>query len=125
MSKLLVVIMLCLPGMLLAESAERMLSACKDIAEAKMTDDQHIVLKQDMDTGLCWGAFSILQTVLRIVSAPPNRRVIFGVCAPEGSTRSQYVKIFVEYATKNPRRLHEDFFFVARDALRETFPCQE
>src|SRR5689334_11768961 len=99
-----------------AETAGQMLSACKGVSEAKILDDR-IQLPEDIDAGLCWGAFSVIDTVTNVMN-PPNRNVIFEVCVPEGVARSQEVAIFVEYAKRNPQRLHENFFFVARDPLK-------
>ena len=47
-----------------AESAEVMLSACRPIAKAEITGDK-VKLPQDFSTGMCWGAFGVLQEVIR------------------------------------------------------------
>ena len=100
-----------------------MLSACQGVVDAKLLTDDRIAFDRDFDTGLCWGAFSVINIVTDVASDPPNRYSIFGVCAPKGVSRSQSVRIFAEYANRNLQRLHEEFFWVARDALREVFPC--
>jgi hypothetical protein len=104
-----------------AESTAEMLTLCKSLAAAEVKSDQ-VSFLQDYPSGICWGAFSTLQRV--IVQANTDRRPIFNVCAPEKSTRTQIIEVFVEYARRNPQRLHEDFFDVAIDALRGAFPCQ-
>ena len=104
-----------------AESTAEMLTACKSLAESKVTSGQVLFL-HDYPSGICWGAFSALQRV--IVLADTDTRPIFNACAPEKSTRTQLIAVFVEYARRTPQRLHEEFFDVAIDALKGAFPCQ-
>ncbi len=110
------------------DTAERIVSACKVVANARLGDDGSVALPKTsyddgFDAGMCLGAFSVLDMALRIASDPPNRKLLFGVCIGE-VTWSQEVKIFLEYANRNPKRLNEDFFFVGRDALKAAFPCR-
>jgi Ssp1 endopeptidase immunity protein Rap1a len=109
----------------LAESAEEMLSSCKLLADAKVSNGQ-VTLPKDFESGRCWGAFGTFQDLARTsMPRPPALREepVFGFCAPSSSTRTQYIAIFVEYARRNPKRLNEDFFDVALDALVDAFPC--
>src|ERR1700722_6548286 len=121
-STVLLAVSLYLPVMASAETAERMLSACKGVSEAKMTDDDHVQLPEDMDTGMCWGAFSVIDTAFRLAdvikpatsTTPALIRPPLKACfAGKKISRTQEVAIFVDYAKRNPQRLHEDFFFVA------------
>ena len=108
-------------------SAERMLSACRDVAAARITDGG-IVMPKDFDSGLCWGAFGVLQTVISIVHVNEEDKTysrVLGVCVPSDATRSQLIAIFVEFAKRNPQRYHEDFYFVTKDALKAAFPCSK
>lgn len=131
---LFLVVSLCLPIITSAETAERMLSARKGVSEAKWTDDVYIDLPVDMDTGMCWGSFSVLDTVFRLAdvikpatpTSPAVIHPVLKVCfAEKHISLTQEVAIFMECAKHNPQQLHEDFFFVARDALRAAFPCPE
>jgi hypothetical protein len=106
----------------LAESAEEMLSACEKITESKVKDGK-VSLPQDFDSGRCWGAFGVLQGLSALQTTDGNRP-FFHVCAPENSSRTQYVAIFVEYVKRNPRRFNDEFWVVALDALRAAFQCQ-
>ncbi len=110
-----------LTGLCWAESAEEMLSSCKQLAEAKITEGQ-VSIPQDFESGRCWGAFGALQRATVQVIAP-DRQPVLRVCAPSATTRTQHIVIFVNYAKRNPGSLNEDFFAVAWRALRETFPC--
>jgi hypothetical protein len=102
-----------------AESTQVMLSACRAITKAEMSEGT-IKLPQDFRTGMCWGAFAVLQEIIRHMDEP-DHHTIYGVCPPANSKRSQLISIFVKYAENNPQRLHEDFFPVAIDSLREAF----
>jgi hypothetical protein len=117
----LLIVILCTAAPAFAESTAEMVSSCKELADANVRGDT-VAIPQDFPSGLCWGAFSSLQRV--IVRAYPGGQPIFRVCAPPKSTRSQLITVFVEYARRNPQRLHEDFLDVALEALRGAFPCQ-
>jgi hypothetical protein len=58
-----------------------------------------------------------------MVVADPSRGPVFGVCAPSESTRTQLIAIFVDYVKRNPKTMSDKFFFTARAALTEAFPC--
>ena len=105
-----------------AESAEVMLSACRPIIKAKINEEV-VTLPENSQVGMCWGAFSVIQKVITQADYKSKKKV-YGVCAPPKSTRTQLITIFVNYAEKNPQRLHEDFFYVAMDSLKESFKCK-
>jgi Ssp1 endopeptidase immunity protein Rap1a len=102
-----------------AESAEEILSSCVPLADAAISGDKESVPARSEQ---CWDAFGTLQKA--IAFAGDSGRLIFGVCAPPGSKRIQLISAFVDYARRNPQRLHEDFRDVATDALSAAFPCQ-
>ena len=103
-----------------ADSAEEMLSACRPIAKGDISGD-YVKFPQNFSTGNCWGAFTVIQKM--IVRVDDHRRPFFGVCAPASSTLSQLIAVFVDFAEKNPQRLHEDFFDVSIESLQKAFPC--
>src|SRR5262245_65157616 len=45
------------------------------------------------------------------------------ICLPREVTDKQIVRIVVRYIDSQPARLHEDFVLLAKEALRETWPC--
>jgi hypothetical protein len=105
----------------MAETAEEMLSACRPVMNAKVTDGK-INLPLDFDSGSCWGAFGAIQDLLTAVNAS-TKKPMFGVCLSESTTRTQLIAIFVRYAEKHPERYNERFVWVADNAIREAFPC--
>ena len=121
-SMFMTVVMLLTAVTVFADSTQVMLSACKSITSAKITDEM-VMLPEDLQSGRCWGAFGIIQEVIGHVDSK-SRRHFYGVCAPPESRRSQLIAIFVNYAEKNPQRLHEDFFWVAIDSLKASFKCK-
>ena len=102
------------------DSTQELLSACRPIAEADVTGD-YVRFPQTYNTGYCWGVFTGIQKI--IVHVDKRKEKIYGVCAPPESTLSQLIAVFTAYAKKNPQRLHEDYFKVALDSLRDAFPC--
>jgi len=104
------------------ESAGEMSSNCRKIADAKVSGDT-ISYVQDHDTGVCWGAFLVLQDMVMVIDDSVGKKRIFSICPPSESRRLQYILIFLKYAKDHPEQLHEDFLFVALDSLRKTWPC--
>jgi hypothetical protein len=106
-----------------SQTAEEMVSKCRPLAEARVSDEQ-IQVPHTFDAGICWGAFATFQTMITIVADESKPIVpIFHVCAPEDSTRSQLIKIFMNYADRHPEQYNKDYFFVALAASKEAFPC--
>ena len=106
-----------------ADTAGQMLSACRPIARANISVGKgKVTLPYTFETGKCWGAFTAIQNGLERVD--DRMLLIYNICPPAESTRSQLIAIFVDYAEKNPQRLQEDFFDVFIDALRKAFPCK-
>lgn len=49
---------------------------------------------------------------------------IFGhLCVPDGTTRGQLARVFVQFLEKNPEKLKLPAGLLLEDALRESFPC--
>ena len=46
-----------------AETTEEMLSECKSVAEAEVTEG-NVHLPEDFSSGACWGAFAAVQSVI-------------------------------------------------------------
>jgi Rap1a immunity proteins len=105
-----------------AETTEEMVSKCRAITTAKVTGDQ-INLPTGFDSGVCWGAFAVVSQMMDMTTTDSGDKPLFRVCLPNGSTRSQLIQVFEQYAIKHPERDHEDFWFVVHASLREAFPC--
>ena len=106
-----------------AETAQEILSACRPIARANLSGGKGKVTGPDTFTaGKCWGAFTVIQNAIERVD--DRMLLIYNICPPAESTRTQLISMFVDYAEKNPQRLQEDFFDVFTDALRKAFPCK-
>jgi Rap1a immunity proteins len=121
-------LLLCFVSCVYAQTAEEMVSRCQELTQAKITQEQ-VAIPQDFDSGMCWGAFKTLDTVVHLFPDSPSQAEltgpIFGVCAPEDATIPQQIKIFVTYADKHPEKLNQKYFFVAVAALKEAFPCRK
>jgi Rap1a immunity proteins len=104
-----------------AETTEEMVSACRAISTAKVVNGQ-VDLPQDFDSGVCWGAFATIQTVITLVD-PGTLKPVLHVCATTQSTRTQLIQIFLVYAQAHPERYQEDYFPVALTAISKAFPC--
>ena len=101
------------------ETAEEMRSSCGKVVEASVTEGK-VALPTDFESGRCWGAFASIQRAIAARSAGAH---ILRVCAPENSTRTQLIAIFIDFVKLNPKLMSEDFFITAVDSLRQAFPC--
>lgn len=106
-----------------AETALELVSACRPITNAEIPEPGKVVLPRTFSAGTCWGAFAFAQEGTTYRSQ--DGMSWFGACPPDDSTRVQLISIFVAYAEKNPRRLHEGAISVVRAALTEAFPCRK
>ncbi len=109
-------------GSMQQETAEEMVSLCHLLSEPQI-NGQILVMPQDFGTGICWGAFASIGSVIYVKNNPTEDSPVFGICAPKRITRTQIIKIFLEYARRNPNWLNEDYVHVAILAIREAFPC--
>jgi hypothetical protein len=104
-----------------AETTEEMLSACRPITQAKISNG-NIDIKQDFSSGLCWGAFGSFPALLNMVGA--NHEPLLHVCLPKDATRTQLIAIFVKYADEHPEGHNKNFALEAANALLKAFPCE-
>jgi Rap1a immunity proteins len=107
-----------------AQSAGEMVSACKQVSVAK-TNERVTMLPRDFDSGLCWGAFGALEQFVKTsdeAKRPPQPAS--GICVPENVARSRLIAAFSDFLKTHPERNQEEFYPVARDALKVAFPCQ-
>lgn len=103
-----------------AETAEEMLSACRPITQAKISGDK-IDLPQTFDVGSCWGAFAVLEQVMRLAE---NGKASLHVCLPANTTRTELIAIFTRYVESHPRVYSENFALVAVNIMVKAFPCK-
>ena len=106
-----------------ADTAQEMLSACRPIARANISGGKgKVAIPDTFKAGKCLGAFTVIQNGIERVD--DRMLLIYDICPPSESSRTQLIGMFVDYAEKNPQRLQEDFFDVFIDALRNAFPCK-
>jgi hypothetical protein len=103
-----------------------MQSYCKTIAEGDSgsRDGKRTVdFQRSFATGLCWGAFAVVQGAFRVYNPSKNWRIgLLGPCLPFKASRADIVRVFSAYLDKHLDRLADDFFPAVYDALRETYP---
>jgi hypothetical protein len=103
-------------------SALDIYQACKSAVEAHNLPNGDVILATP-NTAFCWGAFTVLRSVTSILTAD-GAGMALHVCAPNESTVTQYIRIFLKYVDDHPELAHNDFDFVALDALVKVFPCR-
>jgi len=117
----LLCVLLVLPATSQSQSAADMQSNCRDVISS-LTTEETIQMPQDYRSGICWGFFAAIQKAMVIANESSERAL--GVCAPAESKRSQLIKVFDNYVSEHPERLHEEAFWVALNAYSEVWGCE-
>lgn len=102
------------------QTAEEMLSACRPITQAQISNGM-IDLPSDFESGTCWGAFGMLQQVLRLLDQ--NQQPALHACVPSDATRTELIAIYVKDVGQNPQEYGKDFNIVAINAVLKAYPC--
>lgn len=95
------------------DSANKVLPYCKAVIEQKANPS----LTEVYDRGFCLGTM----TTLRAMGPAFNADARF--CPPERATVGQATRVVVQFMEANPQLLHEEFMWLAVQALRVTWPC--
>jgi Rap1a immunity proteins len=119
---LLIVVGLCCAKPSRAETTEEMLSACRPFTQANVADGK-VRIESDYDTGVCWGAFSVVQALLSARNLETKKPMLWA-CAPDTSTRTQLISVFVHYAESHPEKYSDIFLQSVVDAMQQAFPCR-
>jgi hypothetical protein len=111
------------------ETSLQVQSWCKFVDNLEISPADEIAIPNTFSAQFCWGAFGAIQQLIYIVdwnneSKTGSGKPMLGVCAPQGSDRVQYIKIFMRYADRHPEQGHIEFAGVARRALADAFPCR-
>lgn len=109
------------------ETTEQMVSACRGVADADVRSDGSVQLSDTMNSGLCWGFFSVFPVVLRATYNAhygASQTYPFRVCVTGGVSVNQLIAVFLDYARRHPERYVQDAFIVELDAMKEAFPCR-
>ncbi len=118
-----------------AQTTAEMMSYCQPLVNAYTDGGTARVAVPDnqrFEYGVCWGAFRSFQTLSALMLTDKtgrNERVnqkepVLGVCAPPGSSLTQFVRIFDTFARQHPELQHEGYEYIAITALRSAFPCR-
>lgn len=86
------------------DSANQVMQGCRSALNEKAGD---LYLQ-----GFCYG---VVETLVITRS---------DICAPNGTSPSQAVRIVVQYIDKRPAQSNDTFFGLAWQALRTAWPCQ-
>jgi hypothetical protein len=119
---LLIIAGLCCAKRSGAETTEEMLSNCRPFTQANVGDGK-VEIESDYHTGVCWGAFSMVQALLSARNSETKKPMLWA-CAPATSTRTQLISVFVHYAESHPEKYSDIFLQGVVDAMQQAFPCK-
>ena len=113
-------------------SAMHLMSYCEEVVKSRVGPDSRVDMDYNFQSGLCFGAFLAFHSLsfaYDVVKDSPNGtqnkyKRILPVCAPQGVSLIQMVRIFDSYARQHPEIQHEPFDVVVLNALESAFPCR-
>lgn len=109
-------------GAAAADTAEDLLSWCGPFVRDVTETPNRVFIPNNPAIRSCWAYFAAVQdfgTIVNDGEATP----ILGACLPPNSTRTQLIRVFVEYANRNPAKLNLPGSIVTEQALIGAFPC--
>lgn len=105
-----------------SDTAERYLSMCGPLTNAKTTPDGKVNVVDSFETGQCAGA---LDAISVLASMRDRGKPVLGICPPSQHTLVQWAAIFTDYTIRHPKRYTEPFAIVAVAALQEAYSCRK
>lgn len=109
----------------IAQTTAEMADWCSPVVEEAVLKPGQIAFTQSHETGICWGAFAVIQDITRLavdMSRPEETRIL-GACVPPSTLRSELITAFVQYARANQPTRSDPFMNTAVRALQAAFPC--
>ena len=103
-----------------ASTANELLRSCEILLRTPRQSEDTIGLTDAANR--CFFYFMGIQDASLLIGADGKR--MLDVCPPPQSRLTQLVRVFVEFARKNPAKLHLNAAGITVDALSEAFPCQ-
>lgn len=104
-----------------ADSANDLLPSCEVLIRQSQVRGGEVFVPEEGHP--CWYYFNAIENVI-ILADPATNQPLLGVCAPPTSTLTQIIRVFTDYAQRNPSELHESGVIVGLRALRQAFPCR-
>jgi hypothetical protein len=103
-----------------AATPDQLLQSCQAVVKAAGATQNETV--EIPVAGLaCWYYMAAVQNMSVVVDE--HGQHLLGVCAPEGTTLMQYVRIFAQYAQRHSGQDTDNDAALALRALVEAFPC--
>jgi Rap1a immunity proteins len=105
------------------ETALQVQSWCRKISNTRVGAENKFLMRKMIDDGFCWGAFAEIQAITDFQNEDGSK--LLALCVPDGATRIELTRVFVQYADRHPELGHLNFAVVADQALREVFLCPQ
>jgi Rap1a immunity proteins len=96
-------------------SANYVMAGCREFVDTLNTSR---ATRLPLQFGYCSG---IVHAIALISLSQPGSMKI---CLPRSVNRGQLVRVVTKYIDERPERLHEQFVFLAIEALRTAWPCK-
>jgi hypothetical protein len=108
--------LLCAAPKARSETGASMAQKCMTLAHVQVGADRSFAWPTDQDSGICWGAFAVIQQVLSAQIEYPEKCIV-----PD---RRRLIEIFVRFVDKNPQLNRMDFMESVIGALDPIYHCQ-
>lgn len=100
--------------------ASQILASCEAMLREMKMNGERVVVPQSGTP--CWFYLSALQDVMAF--SGDGKTPLLRVCAPPEGKLTHLIRIFTQYAQKNPAELHENPALIAVRAAQQAYPCR-
>jgi hypothetical protein len=101
-----------------AETAAVMGNYCRAFVTIKVKTDESFMMPSDQDSGICWGAFAAIQSIVNA------NRDDTSVCAPANTSRLTIIQWFASYVSAHPEVYNQEFLSIALAAELDRRQCR-
>jgi hypothetical protein len=105
-----------------ATTGTELLQWCEALERGIRLDGEQVQIPQNPLALQCWGYMKAVQDFGATLEDDGNYPIT-GACAPEDTTLTQLIRVFLTYARAHPDELSDRASFVVLRALRNAFSC--
>jgi hypothetical protein len=105
-----------------AETTGQLLTMCESYERNVRINGEQVMLT-DISSGECYAYFTAIHDLafLHLNNSPTGS--LPHVCPPTGPKKTQFIRIFTNYARSHPETHHQGAIFGVLTALYQAFPC--
>ena len=105
-----------------SETGDGLLQACEALERGIRIMGDNVQLPARTDAHQCWGYMGAVQDFSVLIDPETGKRLI-KTCPTPGTTLTQLIRVFTNYARTHPQELHQTASMLVLNAMAQAFPC--